>query len=106
MSGHLSLSADAEGTLLPVKVSPGSSREGLVGLLGDRLKVAVRAPPEKGKANRALLDLLTRVLELPRGTLELVAGAGSSLKTVRARGIRPDTLERALDHALATKDDR
>ena len=44
------LSASGDGTRVRVKVVPGASRTKVVGVLGDRLKVAVAAPPEGGKA--------------------------------------------------------
>ena len=44
-----------------MKVVPGASRTRLAGQLGDALKVAVAAPPEAGKANAALIELLAQV---------------------------------------------
>ena len=41
-----------------LKVVPGASRSQVMGLLGDRLKVRVAAPPEQGKANAAVCALL------------------------------------------------
>ncbi|HSD71700.1 MAG TPA: DUF167 domain-containing protein, partial [Thermoanaerobaculia bacterium] len=47
-----------DGLELRIKVVPGTSRSEIVGALGDRLKVRVAAPPERGKANDALVALL------------------------------------------------
>jgi uncharacterized protein len=49
------------------------------------LKVRVAAPPEKGKANRALVRILAEWLGVRE--IEIVAGASSAEKTVRIRGI-------------------
>jgi uncharacterized protein YggU (UPF0235/DUF167 family) len=49
---------------LTVKVVPGSSRDQIVGGLGDALKIKVTAPPEKGRGNEAVVSLLTEGLEL------------------------------------------
>jgi uncharacterized protein (TIGR00251 family) len=70
---------------LDVKVVPGASRTEIVGPLGNRLKVRVAAPPEGGKANRALVELLREWL----GTrdVEIVAGRSSAEKTVRVLGL-------------------
>jgi len=47
---------------LNVKVVPGSSRNRIVGWLGDALKIKVMAPPEKGRANEAVVELLSMKL--------------------------------------------
>jgi uncharacterized protein YggU (UPF0235/DUF167 family) len=49
---------------LILKVVPGSSREEIVGWLGDSLKVKVKAPPETGRANEAVIALLADRLGL------------------------------------------
>jgi uncharacterized protein len=64
---------------LELKVVPKASRDRVVGWLGDRLKVQVRAAPERGKANRAVEELLSDVLG---ARVRIVAGETSPLKTV------------------------
>jgi len=70
---------------LDVKVVPGASRTEIVGPLGNRLKVRVAAPAEGGKANQALVKVLSEWL----GTrdVEIVAGRSSAEKTVRVSGL-------------------
>ena len=63
---------------------PGASRTEIAGARGDRLKIRVAAPPEKGKANRALVRFLSDWLGVRE--IEIVAGASSAEKTVRIRG--------------------
>lgn len=79
---------------LRLKVVPGASRTTLGGALGDRLKVRVAEPPEGGKANRAVLDLLSSWFA--GASVELVSGHGTPLKTVRVRdcGVLPTTGDR------------
>ena len=74
------IGADLE---LRLKVVPGASRASLAGALGDRLKVRVAEPPEGGKANRAVLALLSDWFA--GASVELVSGHGTPLKTVRVR---------------------
>lgn len=83
----------AGGCEVLVKVVPGASRSALGGELGDRIKVRVSAPPEGGKANRAVEELLAELCGL-RCTVS--AGHGNPLKTVLVQGGDPDVLERVL----------
>jgi len=71
------------GVELAVKVVPGASRDRVMGVLGDALKIAVTAPPEKGKANQAVIEVLARVLGVKRSGIQIVAGHTQSRKTVR-----------------------
>lgn len=68
-----------------MKIVPGARRSEIVGVLGDRLKIRIAAPPEKGKANQALLLLIADWLRTKN--VELVAGHGNAEKTVRVVGI-------------------
>lgn len=77
---------------LAVRVQPGASRQRIAGMMGDALKVAVSAPPEKGKANRAVEKLLAKTLGLPASAVRVVGGETSRRKTVRCDGISPEAL--------------
>lgn len=86
--------------LVCVRLTPKSSRDALEGLdtLSDGrvvMKARVRAVPEDGKANEALVRLIARTLETPRSHVGVVAGATSRLKTIRIDG-PPGDLEEAL----------
>ncbi len=94
-----------DGVKLSVRLTPKSSRDALDGLaaLSDGrmvLKARVRAVPEKGKANIALLRLLARTLNLSRMQVTLASGATSRIKTVRLEG-EPARLKRQLETMLA-----
>lgn len=70
-------------TLLKIKVIPNSSREQIVGWLGDTLKIKLQAPPEDGKANKALKRLLAETLELNQKNIIIEQGETSSEKCIR-----------------------
>ena len=76
-----------EGSTLKVRVAPGASREGIVGEHGDALKVAVREPPEKGRANEALERLLANALRVKPADVSVVRGHGARDKVVLFRGL-------------------
>jgi len=72
---------DSEGRLA-VRVTPGARVEALE-ISGDRLLAKVRAKPEDGKANAAVLALLARALNVATSRLSLLRGATSREKLVK-----------------------
>jgi uncharacterized protein (TIGR00251 family) len=77
--------ASAVGLELRLKVVPGASHSEIVGPLGDRLKVRVSPPPEGGKANRAVVELISRWLSA--ADVRIVRGHSSAEKTLEVRGL-------------------
>jgi uncharacterized protein (TIGR00251 family) len=80
-------------TRLRLRVSPGAGRSAVVGRHGDGWKVRVAAAPERGRANEALVDLLTETLSLPRADVRLVSGSSSRDKIVELAGLDPDEID-------------
>ncbi len=58
-----------------------------MGLLGDRLKLAVAAPPEDGKANGEVCQLLAEIFAVARQNVQLIAGSRQPRKAVELRGL-------------------
>lgn len=81
---------------LSIKVVPGSSRDCIVGWLGDALKVKVKAPPEAGKANAAIEKVLAKTLGLPKDAVRIISGTSSSRKIVEINGLSEEELVRRL----------
>lgn len=86
-------------TRVRVRVSPGARRTELVGRHGEAWKVRVAVAPERGRANEAVLDLLSRELELPRRAVSLVSGHAAREKVVVLEGIDRAESERRLEGA-------
>jgi uncharacterized protein (TIGR00251 family) len=82
---------------LKVKVVPGSSRNQVVGWLGDALKVKVTAPPEKGRANAAIVALFAQALGISADQVEITAGHASPLKTIAITGLDDDAIKQAFE---------
>jgi len=85
-------------TRLRLRVVPGSNatRVGVTGRYGDAWKIRVAAPPERGKANEATLDLLAETLGLSVTDLRLVSGLSSRDKIVEVSGLTNEEAERRL----------
>ncbi len=92
----MSLRLDQQGddVLLWVKAVPGASRNQIAGILGDRLKVRVSAPPEGGKANKAICKLLARALGVKANQVSIESGAASPEKILRVTAVTTDVLRR------------
>ncbi|GHU11160.1 hypothetical protein FACS189449_02050 [Alphaproteobacteria bacterium] len=70
------------GIYLKVKVVPKSSRNEVIGLVGDRVKVAVRAAPQNGEANKALEEVIASFFSLKKSSCTVTSGHQTSRKTV------------------------
>ena len=92
----IAVTEHAAGLVLPVRAQPGARRNGVQGEQAGALKVAVTAPPQDGRANEALAEVLRAALGLKRSQLELAAGATSRDKRFLVRGLARAELERRL----------
>jgi uncharacterized protein (TIGR00251 family) len=91
-------------TRLRLRVSPGAGRAAVVGRHGDGWKVRVTAPPERGRANDAVLQLIATVLGVSREAVTIVSGHNGRDKIVELTGVGPALIARRL--ASASTDDR
>ena len=81
----------AGGVRLRIRVRPGAKRDAIEGFRAEAdgataLRVAVRAMPEAGKANAAIVALLAETWRLPKSDFSLVLGAGNRLKLFHLAG--------------------
>jgi uncharacterized protein len=82
---------------LRLRVQPGAKRTGLVGWMADgTLKVSVSAPPEDGRANRAVVELMAAALGVREATVRVVRGHAARTKTVEVDGADDETLRRRI----------
>lgn len=88
-SGEHAIKEHAEGSTIEVKVHTSSSRRGVEGVSGGRVTLSVQSPPEKGKANKEALKVLSEALGIPPSRLEVLRGLSSRNKTVLARDLSP-----------------
>jgi uncharacterized protein (TIGR00251 family) len=84
------------GVVFTAKVIPGSSRTTVCGLLGGMVKIKVASPPEKGKANRSLIEFLAKQLGVKKNAISIVSGQTSPIKQVQVLGVSTDNLNKKL----------
>jgi uncharacterized protein (TIGR00251 family) len=83
----IAVSDHAEGCVLSVRAQPGARKCAVLGSRGGALKVAVTAPPQDGRANKALAQTLADTLDIKRGQIELLSGQTSRDKRFLIRGL-------------------
>ncbi|PIS42481.1 MAG: hypothetical protein COT24_03295 [Candidatus Kerfeldbacteria bacterium CG08_land_8_20_14_0_20_40_16] len=91
------------GTFLNIKVTPQSKRREIVGIFGDFLKVRIQTSPTKGKANKELIKLLAKELDIPQSSIKIVKGLKNSLKTIFVP-IAAKTLKQLLKYGSCLED--
>lgn len=89
------------GVRLFVRATPGAGRDEIAGLWTgaggeERLAVKVAAPPDRGRANDAIINLVAKRLGVAKSAVAVAAGEGARLKTLEIKG-DPETLAAALD---------
>ena len=84
------------GVVVSVKVQPNASRDRVVGEHGDQLKIAVTVAPEKGKANKVVIKVLSKLLGVKNSDIEILSGETSREKKVLIRNISEEDFNRAI----------
>jgi uncharacterized protein (TIGR00251 family) len=86
MSASHFLQSTLDGAVtVDIEVQPGAKRQGLLGVNEWRgcVSVAVRAQAQKGKANNAVLHVLSTALDVPKNQLKIISGLTSRMKRIR-----------------------
>jgi uncharacterized protein (TIGR00251 family) len=76
-----------QGIVIHVRVIPRAAKSGLAGTRDGAVLVRLNAPPVDGAANAELIDVIARVLDVPRRAVTIVSGVRSRLKRVQVTGI-------------------
>lgn len=86
---------------IAVRVQPGARRDALLARLASgEWKLAVSAPPEGGRANEAVVELVADLLGVKRRQVEVTRGASSRSKTIEVTELEAGEAERRLAAAL------
>jgi uncharacterized protein (TIGR00251 family) len=90
------LQQTVDGVVLRLLVQPRSSKNQLVGLQGDLLKIKLCSPPVDGAANKSCCDYLAKLFGIAKGRVELIAGDKARQKSVLLRDVDLDRVETIL----------
>ncbi|MBI3570173.1 MAG: YggU family protein [Gammaproteobacteria bacterium] len=86
---------DGADLILQVQVQPRAKSDAIAGVIGDRLKVRLTAPPVEGRANEHLVAYLAKLFDVPRRHVVLERGETSKRKQLRI--LSPQKLPENLD---------
>ena len=92
----LKIDADKIGLKFNIYVQPRSSRNQVVGLHGDALKVKIKAPPVEGAANKMCIAVLAKALNVPKSAVEIVSGHGARTKRLLVQTARVDDTDKEI----------
>jgi uncharacterized protein (TIGR00251 family) len=82
-------------TRITVRVQPNASRNEVVAITGDILKIKIAAPPVEGKANRRLIEFLSERLNVSKSRLSVLKGENGRNKVIAIEGLdRAEVLRR------------
>ncbi|MCK8043582.1 DUF167 family protein YggU [Shewanella sp. 1CM18E] len=84
--------------LLQLYIQPKASRDQIVGLHGEEIKIAITAPPVDGKANAHLTKYLSKAFKVPKGDIEILKGQMGRHKQVKI--VAPKLIPDAIQHLL------
>ena len=85
------------GVILSIRTQPSSSKNRIIGEYGGRLKLAVTAAPEKGKANKAVIELLADTLHINESSIQIISGESSRDKRLMIEGLTPEDIKSLLN---------
>jgi len=77
-----------DGVRFDLRVSPRASRDAIGGVHDGALRIKITAPPVDGKANAAIISLLSKRLRVPKRDVRIVSGMSSKTKRVEVAGVR------------------
>ncbi len=69
--------------IVKVKIVPGSSKNKIVGVYNDALKISITAPPVEGKANKKCIAYLAKYFKIAKSKIEIISGQTGKNKLIK-----------------------
>ena len=83
-----------------VRVQPGARKSGVTGVAGEALKLATTAPALEGRANEAVVELLAKLLRVPKSSITIAAGRSGRTKVVKVAGVASAAVSNRLNEIV------
>jgi len=84
-----------EDSLLECRVHPNARKDSIEGVRDDRLHIRLNTPPIEGKANKALIKILSKYVGCSKSKIEIIQGEKARIKLVSIKKMMPeDIIER------------
>jgi len=99
----IDLQESDEGVIVPVRAQPKARRNAITGAHAGRLRIAVTDPPEKGKANNSIAEILAAAVHVRPSHVRLVAGTASPIKKFLVTGTTLDSVRESLSAHIAAQ---
>ena len=103
MDPPIELHPRPEGCVLVVKVQPAARRDRIIGLTNGVLRISVTSVPEKGKANKAIIGILSEKLTVKRSQIEIVNGKKAAKKSILFRGVTCQQISALIRNCLSVE---
>lgn len=81
-----------EGLIIRLKISPNASKNEII-RSSDGIKIKITAQPIDGKANKCLVEFISKKYKIPKSSIEIVRGETSKEKTILIKNLDNDKLE-------------
>lgn len=85
-----------DGFVLIIKISPNASKNEII-KTNDGVKLKITAQPVEGKANKAVIEYLSKTFKIPKTYLEIIKGETSKEKTVLIKSKDEEKLQKLKD---------
>lgn len=90
----LKVTTQKDGIIFLIKVIPGSSRSEISGMIDDELKIKLSSQPVEGKANKECIKLLSKLLKVPKTSIEIISGDTNKHKKIFIKGNADELTEK------------
>lgn len=88
----LRITETENGIRFEVKVQPKSSQNQITGIVEGVMKIRLTSPPVDGKANQALINMLSKIVDVPKKSITIIRGETSTNKLIQISGVDKETL--------------